>query len=54
LVLPVYLLELGYDAVATGIIASATLLGSALLTLLVGFSASRTPGKPPEELQPFN
>ena len=43
LVLPVYLLQLGYDAVATGIIASATLLGSALLTVLVGLSASRVP-----------
>jgi MFS family permease len=43
LVLPVYLLELGYGAVATGIIATATLLGSALLTLLVGLSASRAP-----------
>lgn len=43
LVLPVYLLELGYGAVATGIIATATLLGSALLTLLVGLSAGRAP-----------
>jgi predicted MFS family arabinose efflux permease len=43
LVLPVYLLELGYGAVATGLIATATLLGSALLTLLVGLSASRAP-----------
>ena len=41
--LPIYLLELGYDAVATGIIASATLLGSALLTLLLGLSTSRAP-----------
>ena len=45
LVLPVYLLELGYGAVATGIIATATLLGSALLTLLVGLSAGRAPGR---------
>ena len=45
LVLPVYLLELGYGAVATGIIATSTLLGSALLTLLVGLSAGRAPGR---------
>jgi len=43
LVLPIYLLQLGYGAVATGIIATATLLGSALLTLLVGLSGSRAP-----------
>ena len=41
--LPVYLLELGYDALATGMIATATMLGSAMLTLLVGFSAHRAP-----------
>ena len=41
LVLPVYLLELGYGALATGMIATATLLGSAILTLLVGFGAGR-------------
>jgi MFS family permease len=45
LVLPVYLLELGYDALATGMIATATLLGSAVLTLLVGFNANRVPVK---------
>jgi MFS family permease len=45
LVLPVYLLELGYGALATGMIATATLLGSAILTLLVGFSAGRAPVK---------
>lgn len=45
LVLPVYLLELGYDALATGMIATATLLGSAVLTLLVGFNASSAPVK---------
>lgn len=45
LVLPVYLLELGYGAVATGIIATTTLLGSALLTLLVGLSAGRAPSR---------
>jgi MFS family permease len=45
LVLPVYLLELGYGALATGIIATATLLGSAILTLLAGASAGRAPVK---------
>ena len=43
LVLPVYLLELGYGALATGMIATATLLGSAILTLLAGVSAGRAP-----------
>ena len=45
LVLPVYLLELGYGALATGMIATATLLGSAILTLLAGVSAGRAPVK---------
>ena len=45
LVLPAYLLELGYDALATGMIATATLLGSAILTLLTGVSAGRAPVK---------
>src|SRR6187200_2765813 len=45
LVLPVYLLELGYSALATGMIATATLLGSATLTLLAGVSAGRAPVK---------
>jgi MFS family permease len=44
-VLPVYLLELGYSALATGMIATATLLGSAILTLLAGVSAGRAPVK---------
>jgi MFS family permease len=44
-VLPVYLLELGYGALATGVIATATLLGSAILTLLAGVSAGRAPVK---------
>jgi MFS family permease len=35
-VLPAYLLELGYGTVAVGVIATATLLGSALTTILVG------------------
>ena len=45
LVLPVYLLELGYSALATGMITTATLLGSATLTLLAGVSAGRAPVK---------
>jgi predicted MFS family arabinose efflux permease len=45
LVLPVYLLVLGYGAVATGVIATATLLGSALLTMLVGVHGNRVHGR---------
>ena len=45
LVLPVYLVELGYGALATGMIATATLLGSAMLTLLAGASTGRAPVK---------
>ena len=45
LVLPVYLLDLGYDALATGMIATATLLGCAVLTMVVGFSTNRAPVK---------
>ncbi|MGH6802265.1 MAG: MFS transporter [Methyloceanibacter sp.] len=41
LILPVYLLALGYGPVATGVIATATLFGSALLTLLVGVHGNR-------------
>jgi MFS family permease len=37
-VLPAYLLLLGFDAVAVGLLTTATLLGSAILTLLVGFA----------------
>src|SRR5262245_52467643 len=39
--LPVYLLALGFDALAVGALSTATLLGSAVLTLLVGFHANR-------------
>jgi MFS family permease len=39
--LPVYLLSLGFDALQIGSVATATLLGSAALTLLVGFVAYR-------------
>jgi MFS family permease len=39
LLLPVYLTQLGFDAFATGILTTATLLGSAALTLGVGLTA---------------
>ena len=45
LLLPVYLLALGYGAFETGVIATATLAGSALLTLLVGLQAHRASGR---------
>ena len=41
LLLPVYLLELGFSALDVGIIATATLLGSGLATLAIGFVAHR-------------
>jgi len=41
LLLPLYLLELGFGAFEVGLIATATLLGSGLLTLLVGLRAYR-------------
>jgi MFS family permease len=41
LLLPYYLLTLGFDAFQVGAIATATLLGSGLLTLAVGFVAYR-------------
>ncbi len=43
LLLPVYLRALGFDDVAVGAIATATLLGSAALSILVGFRAHRLP-----------
>ena len=39
--LPAYLLVLGFDALQVGLLTTATLLGSALLTLAVGFYGSR-------------
>lgn len=45
LLLPVYLLALGYGPFETGVIATATLAGSALLTLLVGLYAHRVSGR---------
>jgi MFS family permease len=41
LLLPVYLAALGFDEFAVGVLAAATLAGSALLTLGVGFVAHR-------------
>jgi hypothetical protein len=43
ILLPLHLSHLGYDALAVGIVSTATLLGSALLTLLVGLVAHRIP-----------
>src|SRR5205814_3460763 len=41
LLLPIYLLELGLSVLAIGSIVTATLIGSALLTLWVGMIAHR-------------
>ena len=41
LLLPVYLLDLGFSALEVGIVATATLLGSGALTLVVGRHAQR-------------
>lgn len=41
LLLPVYLTALGFDPLEVGVLATATLLGSAALTLLVGVTAHR-------------
>ncbi len=41
IVLPAYLSALGYDPIAVGIVATASLLGTALLTLTVGVVAPR-------------
>src|SRR5262245_66418297 len=41
IILPAYLTALGYDAVAVGIVATASLLGTALLTLITGWIAPR-------------
>src|SRR5690606_8956724 len=45
LLLPVYLLELGHGPFETGVIATATLAGSAALTLLLGLHAHRASGR---------
>src|SRR3954466_13357615 len=41
LVLPVYLTAIGFTPLEIGVVASASLLGTAALTLLVGFIAPR-------------
>jgi MFS family permease len=41
IILPAYMTALGYDAVAVGVVATASLLGTALLTLVVGWIAPR-------------
>jgi MFS family permease len=43
LLLPVYLIALGFGPFEIGVIATTTLLGSGVLTLLVGFQAHRFP-----------
>jgi MFS family permease len=43
ILLPLHLSRLGYDAFGVGVISTATLLGSALLTLAVGLAAYRIP-----------
>jgi predicted MFS family arabinose efflux permease len=45
IVLPVYLLRLGYGAFEVGAIVTSTLLGSALLTLAIGLFAHQFPGR---------
>ncbi|MFZ1220378.1 MAG: MFS transporter, partial [Chthoniobacterales bacterium] len=41
IILPAYMTALGYDAVAVGLIATASLMGTALLTLITGWIAPR-------------
>ena len=41
MLLPIYLVELGFDALAVGAIVASTLIGTALLTLWVGVIANR-------------
>ncbi|HXA37477.1 MAG TPA: MFS transporter [Phenylobacterium sp.] len=45
LLLPVYLTNLGYSAFRVGVLTTATLLGSAALTLAVGLAGHRFPAK---------
>ncbi|HEX3366094.1 MFS transporter [Phenylobacterium sp.] len=45
LLLPVYLTSLGYSAFRVGVLTTATLLGSAALTLAVGLAGHRFPAK---------
>src|SRR5262250_961681 len=41
LLLPIYLVELGFSALAVGTIVTSTLIGTALLTMCVGWVANR-------------
>jgi MFS family permease len=41
IILPAYMTALGFDAVAVGLVATASLLGTALLTLVIGWIAPR-------------
>jgi MFS family permease len=41
IILPAYMTALGYDAIAVGLVATASLLGTALLTFIVGWIALR-------------
>src|SRR5829696_3098165 len=41
IILPAYMTALGYDAIAVGIVATASLLGSAVISVLTGWSAPR-------------
>src|SRR5205814_9395344 len=41
IILPAYMTVLGYDVIAVGLVATASLLGTALLTLIVGWIAPR-------------
>ena len=45
LLLPVYLSSLGFDAFRIGVLTTATLLGSAVLTLAVGLAGHRVPAR---------
>lgn len=46
ILLPVHLSRLGYDAFSVGLVSTASLLGSALLTLALGLVAYRIPRRP--------
>jgi MFS family permease len=47
IILPTYMTALGYDAIAVGVVATASLLGTALLTLITGWIA------PSHDLRPL-
>src|SRR5215204_2504740 len=41
IILPAYLIEIGFDPLQIGLVATAALLGSAVMTLAIGFVAPR-------------